>query len=101
MIARSLECAGVAHAVVDVRPGPSVRQEDRRLEHAIVDAPMHRVAVFAMTGVETVRVAATRGMAELRDRYVLGNGPRDFGRKSVVEGNRGSVGEEQGGRSKV
>src|SRR3546814_18901165 len=36
---------------------------------------MHRVAVFAMTGVETVRVAATRGLAELRDRYVIGHWP--------------------------
>lgn len=74
-IACALDLAGVGHSAIDIRPDPSVRQDDRRLEHALVDRPVHRATVFAMTGVETVRVIATRGLAELRDRYVIGHWP--------------------------
>lgn len=75
MLARALASAGVPHAAIDVQPDPSVRQEDARLDGILSERPRHRAAVFAMTGVETVRVIATRGFAELRGRYVIGHWP--------------------------
>ncbi|MEQ9330038.1 glycosyltransferase [Thalassobaculum sp.] len=75
MLARALATTGVPHAAIDVRPDPSVRQDDRRLDGILAEQPCHRAVVFAMTGVETVRVVATRGFAELRGRYVIGHWP--------------------------
>lgn len=74
-LASALATVSVAHAAIDVRPGPSVRQEARGLEHALAERPAHRCAIFAMTGLETVRVVAARGLAELRGRYVIGHWP--------------------------
>ncbi|NQW10325.1 MAG: glycosyltransferase [Alphaproteobacteria bacterium] len=75
MLARACGSAGVAHAAVDVRPDPSVRQGDRRLDRILVKRPCHRAVVFAMTGVEMVRVVAMRGFAELQGRYAIGHWP--------------------------
>lgn len=74
-MASALAAVAVAHAAIDVRPDPSVRQRARGLEHALAGRPAHRCAIFAMTGQETVRVAAARGLAELRGRYVIGHWP--------------------------
>jgi len=75
MLARSLAEVGIVRSAIDVRPDPSVRQEDRRLDDLLADRPRHRAVVFAMTGVETVRIAATRGVEELRGRYLIGHWP--------------------------
>lgn len=75
MLARALDAVGVPHAAIDVPPDPVVRQQDRRLTGILAARPSRRAVVFAMTGVETVRVAATRGLAELRDRHVIGHWP--------------------------
>lgn len=75
MMSQALAEVGVPHAAIDIRPDPSVRQQDLRLDGRLAERPSHRAVVFAMTGVETVRVAATRGLAELRDRYVIGHWP--------------------------
>lgn len=75
MLARALAGVSVAHTVVDVPPGPAVRQQDRSLEYALADRLVHDAVVFAMTGMETVRVVATRGFAELKGRYVIGHWP--------------------------
>lgn len=75
MLSQALAEVAVPHAAIDVRPDPSVRLQDLRLDGRLADSPAHRAVVFAMTGVETVRVAATRGLAELRGRYVIGHWP--------------------------
>lgn len=75
MLAAAFETVGVDFAAVDVRPDPSIRQEDRRFEGAIVEQPCHQAVIFAMTGMETVRVVATRGFADLKQRYVIGHWP--------------------------
>ena len=80
MLSRALASAGVPHAAIDVKPDPIVRQADQTLEARLVERPEHRAAIFAMTGVETVRVIATRGLNELRDRYIIGNWPWELPR---------------------
>ncbi|MDA9975554.1 hypothetical protein N9F34_01815, partial [Alphaproteobacteria bacterium] len=75
MLSEALVSAGVPHGAVDVKADGAVPQSDRSLDSRLQDKPRRRAVIFAMTGVETVRVITTRGFSELRDRYVIGNWP--------------------------
>ena len=75
MLCQALDAHQIPHSVIDIRADPSIPQQDMSLEARLTDKPRHSAVVFAMTGLETARVVATRGFSESRGRYIIGNWP--------------------------
>ena len=75
LVASALETQRIPFCIVNVEPGREISQEDRSVEHWIVEKPRYGINLFCLTGVEQARLACEKGVEVLSGRYNIGLSP--------------------------
>ena len=75
LVAAALHSQGVPFCIVNVEPGKEISQEDRSVEHWIVERPLYAINLLCITGVEQARFLCEQGLERFRGRYTIGLSP--------------------------